>query len=95
MTRDIDRTIIEAVYGFCCNDIEKLSDIKSFIVREFINGGLAEDKETLSSEVDEAIQFLRECDCLNLVFFEGDEPCFETTSEFSELLGYTIKGVGI
>lgn len=95
MTKEIDRTIVEAIYGFCCNDIEKLSDIKSFICREFLKLGLADDKETLSSEVDEAIQFLRRCRCLIVEFYEDDEPCFVTTMEFSELLGYTIKGVGI
>lgn len=95
MTKEINRTLVEAIYGFCCNDIEKLCDIKSFICREFLKLGLADDKELLSSEVDEAIQFLRENRLLKLEFFEGDEPCFVTTREFSELLGYTIEGVGI
>ena len=94
MTEDYNRTILEAIYGFCCNDIEKLNSIKSFICREFINGGLvlAEDKELLSSEVDRTIKFLRRIDCLRLVFFEGDEPCFEVTNKFDELLGYRMEG---
>lgn len=97
MTEGIDKTIVEAIYGFCCNDIVKISEIKSFICREFINGGLveAEDRELLSSEVDETIKFLKRTNCLNLVFFEGDVPCFEITRTFSELLNYTIEGVGI
>ena len=30
-----------------------------------------------------------------IFFFDGDEPCFVTTKEFSELLGYTFEGEGI
>ena len=97
MIENCEITILEAIYGFCSNDIEKLTDIKSFVCREFINGGLvkAEDGKLLSIEFDKMMSFLRRHHLINLVFFEDDEPCFEVTKEFSEFLGYTIKGVGI
>ena len=97
LNKNLEITILEAIYGFCCNDIEGLKEIKSFICREFINGGLvqAEDKELLSSEVDSLVKFLKNVNCLKLVFFEDENPCFETTREFSEMLGYTFKGEGI
>ena len=97
MENNLEKTILEAIYGFCCNDIKGLTSIKSFVSREFINGGLvhAEDKAVLSSVIDEIIIGLRKNRHLELVFFDGDEPCFETTKKFSELLGYTFEGEGI
>jgi len=97
MENSIEKIILEAIYGFCCNDIEGLTKIKSFVLTEFVKLGivLAEDVELLSSAIDDIIQCLRKNRYLYLVFFDGDDPCFVTTKEFSELLGYTIEGEGI
>ena len=85
---NLEKVIIEAVYGFCCNDMMKTSEIKSFVCREFINGGLvkAEDKEMLSSEVDNIIKFLRRINCLNIVFLQLFLQNFNLSFTFSDLI---------
>ena len=86
------KVIAEAIFGFCCNSEENTEAIVSFVVENFINGGLVseDDKEKLIRDVDETLDFLRVNRLLKCEYFMNGLPYLKTNSDFSEVLGYNV-----
>ena len=91
MMKNLEKIILEAIYGICCDDGKEITDIKEFICREFSNGGICDDIVLLSFKIDKIIKCLREKRCLDVEYFMGDEPHLITTSKYEKLLGYSME----
>ena len=86
----LERIILEAIFGACCNTPRSPSYIKGFVLDGLLKGGYVEDSDVphLKDSIDETILHLRRDNSLSTEYYLQGEFHVLATDKFAQALGY-------
>jgi len=89
----LNKIMLEAIFGACCNGATAPSYITRFISDNFIQLKLIqpEDVEALETKVKETITMLKQTRMLAVEYYCDGEFHVIATDNFADLLGYNFK----
>lgn len=91
----LNKIILEAIFGVCCNEATALSYITRFLIDNFVQLKLIqpEDVEVFERKVKDTITMLKQTRMLAVEYYCDGEFHVIATDNFTDLLGYNLDEV--